>query len=50
MIVLKSKRELELMRRSGALAAEVLGELQRLVRAGVTTGELDRRGGDTGPP
>jgi methionyl aminopeptidase len=42
MIVLKSKRELDLMRRSGALAAEVLGELKRLVRPGVSTGDLDR--------
>lgn len=46
MIVLKSKRELGLMRRSGALAGEVLGELRLLVRAGVTTGELDRRAGE----
>jgi methionyl aminopeptidase len=46
MIVLKSKRELELMRVSGAVAAEVLRDLKRLIRPGLSTGELDRKGGE----
>lgn len=42
MIKLKSKREIALMRDSGAIAAAVLQELARAVEPGVTTAELDK--------
>jgi len=42
MIVLKSSEEIELMRRTNAIVAEVLAELRARVRPGMTTGELDR--------
>lgn len=42
MIVLKSRAEIEIMRRANLLVAEVLAELRRHVRPGATTGELDR--------
>jgi methionyl aminopeptidase len=42
MIMLKSPAEIEIMRRANLIVAEVLGELRRRVRPGVTTGELDR--------
>ncbi|HEX6988518.1 MAG TPA: type I methionyl aminopeptidase, partial [Bacillota bacterium] len=53
MILIKSDRELELMRRAGRLVAECHAVLARRIRPGVTTGELDafvegylrRRGG-----
>jgi methionyl aminopeptidase len=41
MIVCKSPAELERMRASNALVADVLGELRSLVAPGVTTSELD---------
>jgi methionyl aminopeptidase len=41
-IALKSPREIELMRRSGAVTARVLSELMKTARAGMTTQELDR--------
>lgn len=41
MIVLKSKREIELMRESGRIVAEVLEALRQQVKPGVTTAELD---------
>jgi methionyl aminopeptidase len=41
-IPVKSRREIELMRRSGQHVAEVLLELRELVRPGITTAELDR--------
>lgn len=40
-IVLKSAREIELMRRSGRLVCEVLSELEGLTEPGVTTAELN---------
>ena len=40
-IVLLSKREIEKMRRVGRLAAKLLDHLEPLVKAGVTTLELD---------
>ncbi len=40
-IVLKSPREIELMRAAGRLVHAILSELGRHVRPGVTTGELD---------
>ncbi len=42
MVALKSAREIEVMRRSGAITAAVLTELMKTVRSGMTTGELDR--------
>lgn len=42
MIVLKSRREIDRMRASGAIVAEVLDGLRRMVLPGVTTIELDR--------
>ncbi len=41
MIVCKSPREIEQMRRANVLVADVLAELTDLVRPGVTTAELD---------
>ncbi|HYH84631.1 MAG TPA: type I methionyl aminopeptidase [Pyrinomonadaceae bacterium] len=41
MIIGKSRRELEKMRASGRLVAEVREELRRMIRPGVTTLELD---------
>jgi methionyl aminopeptidase len=40
-IVCKSPREIEQMRRANALVAEVLADLRAIVRPGVTTAELD---------
>lgn len=42
MIVLKSPRELDVMRRAGKVVAEVLHRLSAIVRPGITTLELDR--------
>ena len=42
MIVLKTPAELDRMRKSGQMVAEVLGMLERRVKPGVTTLELDR--------
>src|SRR5579871_708294 len=41
MVTLKSPREIETMRRSGAITAKVLADLMKAVRPGMTTGELD---------
>jgi methionyl aminopeptidase len=40
-IVLKSRREIELMRTAGKLAHSILAKMSELVRPGVSTGELD---------
>lgn len=40
-IILKSRREIEMMRRAGRLAHAILGEMRQAARAGVTTGELN---------
>jgi methionyl aminopeptidase len=40
-IVLKSARELELMRRAGCIVAQVLALMSKQVRPGVTTADLD---------
>ena len=40
-ITLRSGREIELMRRAGAVVADVLSELQKAAKPGVTTGHLD---------
>lgn len=42
MIVRKSPRELDVMRRAGKVVAEVLHRLSAIVRPGITTLELDR--------
>jgi methionyl aminopeptidase len=42
MIILKSAREIELMKAAGAIAAEAHKLVEQAVRPGVTTGELDR--------
>ena len=41
-IILKSQREIELMRRAGAVVADVLSKLKEIAEPGVTTGQLDR--------
>jgi methionyl aminopeptidase len=40
-ITLRSRREIELMRRAGAVVADVLSQLQELAEPGVTTAQLD---------
>jgi methionyl aminopeptidase len=42
MITIKSAREIELMRVSGKITAKTLSMLMRTVKAGMTTGEVDR--------
>lgn len=42
MVVLKSEREIQIMRESNRIVAEVLAELSRKVRPGVTTLELNQ--------
>jgi len=44
-IVLKSAREIELMRAAGRLVYEILCELERRIRPGVTTADLDKVAG-----
>jgi methionyl aminopeptidase len=41
-ITLRSRREIELMHKAGAVVAEVLSKLQEAVKPGVSTAELDR--------
>src|SRR5215213_2167296 len=41
MYVLKTRREIEMMRRAGRLAFDVLAKMREATRPGVTTGELD---------
>jgi len=40
-ITLRSRREIELIRKAGAVVADVLSKLQEIVKPGVTTGRLD---------
>ncbi len=40
-IALRSRREIELIRRAGAVVADVLSKLQEIVEPGVTTGRLN---------
>jgi methionyl aminopeptidase len=40
-ITLRSRREIDLMRRAGAVVANVLSELQKAAKPGVTTAQLD---------
>ena len=44
MVTIKSEREIELMREAGRILAETHNRLAEYVVAGVTTGEIDRRG------
>ena len=41
MYVLKSRREIEMMRRAGQVACQVLAKMREATAAGVSTGELD---------
>ena len=41
-ITLRSRREIELMRKAGAVVADVLSKLQEYAKPGVTTGWLDK--------
>jgi len=41
MYVLKTRREIELMRRAGQLGFQILGKMRAAAVAGITTGELD---------
>ncbi|MHC4159667.1 MAG: type I methionyl aminopeptidase [Planctomycetota bacterium] len=41
-ITLKSRREIELIRKAGAVVADVLSQLQEIAEPGVTTARLDR--------
>jgi len=47
MITIKSKRELEGMRESGKITAEVFAEVAGMIKPGVTTVELDRKAGES---
>jgi len=40
-ITLRSRREIELMRKAGMLVADVLSKLEEIAKPGVTTGQLD---------
>lgn len=42
MVTLKSEREINFMRKAGAIVAQVLEELSGMVKPGISTGELDR--------
>ncbi len=42
MITIKSAREIEIMRRSGKITSKTLSMLMQTVRAGMTTGDVDR--------
>jgi methionyl aminopeptidase len=41
-ITLRSRREIELIRKAGAIVAKVLSKLQEVVKPGVSTADLDR--------
>ena len=41
-ITLRSRREIELIRKAGTVVAEVLSKLQEVVKPGISTAELDR--------
>ncbi len=42
MIILKSKQEIEIMRAGGAIAAEILLQLEEVLKPGISTRELDQ--------
>lgn len=43
-VTIKSTREIELMRKAGSLLAEVHEELSKIIRPGISTWEIDRKG------
>lgn len=44
MVTIKSEREIALMREAGRILAETHERLHELIRPGITTGEIDRKG------
>jgi methionyl aminopeptidase len=40
-VIIKSRREVEMMRRTGKIGHEILGKMAAAVRVGVTTGEIN---------
>ena len=42
MIIIKSQRELKLMKKAGKLVALTLEEIKKHIKPGITTGELDK--------
>ena len=42
MVMLKSEREIGLMRKAGAIVAQILEEMAQMAKPGISTGELDR--------
>lgn len=46
MIVIKSERELALMRQAGQIVVTLLQEIKAAIRPGVTTGQLDQKAAD----
>ena len=42
MIILKSKREIEIMRQAGAIVAGALKAVERFITPGIPSSELDR--------
>jgi methionyl aminopeptidase len=42
MITLKSQKELQMLKRSGKILADVMQKVQRIVRPGITTSDIDR--------
>ncbi len=42
MIIIKSKQEIELMREAGKVNGYILSELEKLIRPGMSTLEIDR--------
>ena len=43
-VSIKSAREIELMRKAGSLLAEVHEELSKIIRPGISTWEIDKKG------
>jgi len=42
MILLKSQKELQMLKRSGRILADVMQKVQRIVRPGITTSDIER--------
>ena len=42
MIIIKSQREIELMRTAGRIVALTLEEIEKHIKVGITTAELDK--------
>ncbi len=42
MIIIKSHREIKLMAKAGAIVAKALEEVEKNIRPGITTAELDK--------